>query len=97
MMQRYPLNVTTLHCINSSLHTYSIQKKIIGELKIASTSHVTFEYIKGTDDISADSISHLRSVCLYDSFDPEGGGKEFGHNIFEELPSINAESPTQVE
>ena len=48
-------------------------------------SHVTFKNIKGTDNILAVSISHLRSIHCYNSLGPEREGKEFEHDIFEEL------------
>ena len=54
--------------------------------EIASMSHVTFEHTKGTDNTLADSISCWRSVHLYVPLDPKGEGKEYGHDISEELP-----------
>ena len=54
---------------------------------------VIFKHINDTDSILADSISHLRPIHLYDSLYPKGEGKEFGHDIFEEHPPINTDTP----
>ena len=59
--------------------------------------HIIFEHIKDTEKILADCISHLGCMKLYDSPDPEGEGKEFGHNIFEELPTSSIVHLTQAE
>ena len=57
--------------------------------EIASMSHVTFEHIIETANILADHIYRLTSMGLYDMFDPEEGGKEFGHFMFDEsAPSL---------
>ena len=34
--------------------------------------HVTFEHMRGTDNILADDISCLGCMSLYDSLNPEG-------------------------
>ena len=62
---------------------------------IASMSHITFEYIKDTDNILADSISYLRSVHFHSSLDLEGEGTGFGYDIFEDLPSLNTDTAAQ--
>ena len=49
--------------------------------EIASMSLVTSGQIKGKDNISADSILHVRSIQLFDPLDLEGEG-EFGYVIF---------------
>ena len=54
--------------------------------EIVSMSHVTFEHIKGTDKILADSISYIRLKYLFGSLGHKGKGKEFGHKVFEEFP-----------
>ena len=55
-------------------------------------SYVIFEHIKGTDNILAESMSHLRSIHLYNSLDLEGEGKEFGHDMFQRTPPINTDT-----
>ena len=63
------------HCTYAKLKNKQLGTEIV------SMSYVIFEHTKGTDNVLADSISHLRSMHLYDSLDLEGGGKDFGHDI----------------
>ena len=81
----------TIKCDHAPLHKCLTAHNLISKVnnwgpEIANMSHVTFGCIKGIGNIFANSISHLRSIYLYDPLDPEGEGKEFGHDIFKELP-----------
>ena len=59
-------------------------------------SYVISKHIKGTDNILADSILHLRSIHFYYPLYLEGEGKEFGHDIFKEILPIITEGKEQV-
>ena len=58
-------------------------------------SHVTFEHIKGTDNILAHSFSHLKSIYLYDPLDHEREGKEFGHDFLKNCTNKHRNPSTQ--
>ena len=63
-MSSHPLQkILTAETLNSKGNTW--------ETEIASVNNVIFEHIKGTDNILEDIVSHLRSVHVYDSQDPE--------------------------
>ena len=51
----------TAHTLNSKVNNWGTE--------IASMSCVIFKHVKGPDNILADSVSHLRSIHLYDSLD----------------------------
>ena len=53
--------------------------------------HVTFDHIKGRENILAGHILWLRFVGLYAVLDPEKRGKESGYFMLDEL------SPTSVQ
>ena len=46
--------------------------------------YITFEHIKGKDNILADSLSHLQCLGLYEKIPPEKLGEDFGITIFDE-------------
>ena len=47
------------------------------------TPHTEFGYIKGKNNLLADSLSGLRHLGLQDDNDPERPGQEYGKTIFE--------------
>ena len=59
-------------------------------LEIFSISlYITFQHIKGKDNILADSPSHLQCLGLYESGSPpEKPGEEYGITIFDEGETI---------
>ena len=50
--------------------------------------HVTFQCIKGKDNILADSLSHLQHLGLYEKSPPGKPGEEYGITIFDEGETI---------
>ena len=47
-----------------------------------------FDYIKGSNNILADTLSHLIAIDPNTPITPEGQGYEFGYVIFEEFPEV---------
>ena len=59
-------------------------------LEIFSIScHITFQHIKGKDNILADSLSHLQCLGQYERNPPEKPGEEYGVTIFDEGETIH--------
>ena len=77
-------------------HTLNLKVKKFGNWNFENEP-CYFQTQKGTENILPDWISHLRYMALYNCLDPEGEGKEFGHDISEELPFISPELSTQTE
>ena len=50
--------------------------------------NIQFDYIKGANNILADTLSHLVAINPDTPLMPEGQGYEFGYAIFEEFPGI---------
>ena len=50
--------------------------------------NIQFDYIKGSNNILADTLSHLIVINPDISLTPEGQGYEFGYAIFEEFPEV---------
>ena len=70
----------TIKCDHAPLHKFPTAHTLISkannwESEIASMNHVTFELIKSTDNILADSISCIRSIHLYDPLALAGEAK----------------------
>ena len=58
-------------------------------LEIFSISpHVTFQHIKGKDNILTDSLSYLQCLGLYEKSHPEKPGEEYSVTIFDEGETI---------
>ena len=52
--------------------------------------HITFQHIKGKDNILADSLSHLQCLGLYEKSSPQKKiGEEYGISIFDEGETIH--------
>ena len=52
------------------------------------TFNIQFNYIKGSSNILADTLSHLIVINPDTPLTPEGQGYEFGYAVFEELPEV---------
>ena len=52
------------------------------------TFNIQFDYIKGSNNILADALSHLISIDPDTPTTPEEPGYEFGYAIFEEFPKV---------
>ena len=50
--------------------------------------NIQFDYIKGSSNILADTLSHLISIDPDTPTTPEEPGYEFGYAIFEEFPKV---------
>ena len=50
--------------------------------------HVTFQHIKGKDNVLADSLSHLQCLGIYEKSPPEKPGEEYDITICEEGETI---------
>ena len=50
--------------------------------------NIKFGYIKGANNILADTLSHMVVIDPDTPFMPEGQGYEFGYAIFEEFPEV---------
>ena len=50
--------------------------------------NIQFDYIKGSSNILADTLSHFIVINLDTPLTPEGQGYEFGYAIFEEFPEV---------
>ena len=48
--------------------------------------NIQFDYIKGSNNILADTLSHLVAIDPGTPLTPEGQGYEFGYAVFEEFP-----------
>ena len=54
--------------------------------------NIQFDYIKGSNNILADTLSHLISIDPDTSTTPEEPGYEFGYAIFEEFPKVTTKT-----
>ena len=52
------------------------------------TFNIQFDYIKGSSNILADTLSCLIAIGPDTPLTPEGQGYEFGYAIFEEFPEV---------
>ena len=50
--------------------------------------NIQFEYIKGDNNVLADTLSRLVAIDHDTPLTPEGQGYEFGYAIFEEFPEV---------
>ena len=56
------------------------------------TFNIQFDYIKGSNNILADTLSHLMAIDPDMPTTPEEQGYEFGYAIFEELPKVQTKT-----
>ena len=54
--------------------------------------NIQFDYIKGTNNVLADTLSHLVTIDPDSPLTPEGQGYEFGYAVFEEFPKIKTKN-----
>ena len=54
--------------------------------------NIHFDYIKGSNNILADTLSHLISIDPDTPTTPEEPGYEFGYAIFEEFPKVTTKT-----
>ena len=54
--------------------------------------NIQFDYIKGSNNILADTLSHLISINPDTPTTPEEPGYEFGYTIFDEFPKVTTQT-----
>ena len=54
--------------------------------------NIQFDYIKGSNNILADTLSHLIAIDPDTPTTPEEQGYEFGYAIFEEFPKVQTKT-----
>ena len=54
--------------------------------------NIQFDYIKGSNNILVDTLSHLITIDPDTPTTPEGQGYEFGYVIFEEFPKVKTKT-----
>ena len=54
--------------------------------------NIQFDYIKGSNNILVDTLSHLIAIDPDTPLTPEGQGYEFGYAIFEEFPKVKTKA-----
>ena len=54
--------------------------------------NIQFDYIKGSNNILADTLSHLVAIDPDAPLTPEGQGYEFGYAVFKEFPKIKTKT-----
>ena len=54
--------------------------------------NIQFDYIKGSNNVLADTLSHLVAIDPDTPFTPEGQGYEFGYAVFEEFPKVKTKT-----
>ena len=65
--------------LNSKVNNWAMELKAF---------NIQFDYIKGSSNILADTLSHLIVIDLDTPLTPEGQGYEFSYAVFEEFPEI---------
>ena len=58
--------------------------------------NIQFDYIKGSNNILADTLSCLIAIDPDTPLTPEGQGYEFGYAIFEEFPKVKTKNEVIV-
>ena len=61
-----------------------------------STYRIKFEFIKGSKNILADSLSRLIDQGITEGLEPEEEGHEFGYYVFDTLPEVEVNSITAI-
>ena len=56
------------------------------------TFNIQFDYIKESNNILADTLSHLVAIDPDIPLTPEGQGYEFGYTVFEEFPKVKTKT-----
>ena len=54
--------------------------------------NIQFDYIKGSNNILVDTLSHLIAIDPDTPTTPEGPGYEFSYAIFEEFPKVKTKT-----
>ena len=60
------------------------------------TFNIQFDYIKGSSNVLADTLSRLIVIDLNTHLTPEGQGYEFSYAIFEEFPEVKTNEVKEV-
>ena len=69
--------------LNSKVNNWAMELEVF---------NIQFDYIKGSNNILADTLSCLMTIDLDMHTTPEGQGYEFGYAIFEEFPKVKTKT-----
>ena len=74
------------------LHKNTLSSKVNNWLMELETLNIQFDYIKGSNNVLADTLSQLIDIDPHTQLTPEGEGYEFGYAIFEGFPKIKTKT-----
>ena len=74
------------------LHKNTLNSKVNNWAMELETFNIQFDYIKGSNNVLADTLSQLIDINPDTQLTPEGEGYEFGYAIFEEFPKIKTKT-----
>ena len=69
--------------LNSKVNNWAIELEAF---------NIQFDYIKGFNNILADTLSHLVTIDPNTPLTPEGQGYEFSYAVFEEFPKVKTKT-----
>ena len=70
------------------LQKYTLNSKVNNWAMELEAFNIQFDYIKGSSNVLADTLSHLIVIDPDTPLAPEGQRYEFGYAIFEEFPEV---------
>ena len=74
------------------LHKNMLNSKVNNWAMELETFNIQFDYIKGSNNVLADTLFRLIDINPDTQLTPEGEGYEFGYAIFEEFPKIKTKT-----
>ena len=74
------------------LHKNTLNSKVNNWAMELEAFNIQFDYIKGSNNILTDTLSHLIAIDPDTPTTPEEPGYEFGYAIFEEFPKVQTET-----
>ena len=74
------------------LHKNTLNSKVNNWAMELETFNIKFDYIKGSNNVLADTLSQLIDINPDTQLTPEGEGYEFGYAIFEEFQKIKTKT-----
>ena len=69
--------------LNSKVNNWAIELE---------TFNIQFDYIKGSNNVLADTLSRLVTIDPDTPLTPNGQGYEFGYAVFEEFPKVKTKT-----
>ena len=74
------------------LHKNTLNSKVNNWAMELETFNIQFDFIKGSNNVLADTLSWLIDIDPDTQLTPEGEGYEFGYAIYEEFPKIKTKT-----